>query len=88
MTFYLVLWLGYSCPGGILSGFIPAAAKPLVCRSEAKYEMYDPARIEKAKSRIRELGPAAMFFSCRGFKCENVAVAWTTSCAFPERLRP
>lgn len=82
MIWYLILFVGYSCPGGILGGLIPDAARPLICRQEAKQEIYDPARFEKAKARIRELGESSVLFSCRGLKCKEIRVVWTTSARF------
>jgi hypothetical protein len=31
VVFYLVSWIALSCPGGMLSGLIPAHARPIVC---------------------------------------------------------
>ena len=39
MTLWLVVWVGFSCPGGLLGRFVPAAAKPLVCEQRLEYKI-------------------------------------------------
>ena len=76
MSYYLVAWIAFSCPGGLLSGLIPGAARPLVCSREARVELIP--RKADAERKVRELGPgaASRLWWCRGLKCSDVKVSW------------
>lgn len=82
MTWYLLTWLAWTCPGGPLGGLVPAPARPLVCRAEPRLELYDPARLERAKARTRELGCSAQLRRCRGLVCSSNMVSCETVMTF------
>lgn len=84
MKFLMVLWLGWSCPGGWLSGLVPAAARPVLCRPVAEYERFDPARRAQAHARVREQGGSARLFSCDAARCREVSVRWKTEAVIEE----
>ena len=75
MTWFLVLSIGMTCPGGLLSGLIPAAARPYVCSREPRAEIF--TRQADAHRRVRELGPGARLLACRGLRCEERRVSWS-----------
>lgn len=77
MTWHLVVWLGLSCPGGLLSGLIPKAVRPFVCERKAE-SFVCPGRVE-AERVVRDAGPGARLFECRGLRCREIEVRWTTS---------
>lgn len=70
MTWFLILWVAYACPGGFLvSGAIPAGAKPLACQARPEWAL--ETRPERALKRAKEAGCGARVFSCRNLKCEE-----------------
>ncbi len=75
MTWYLVLSIGLSCPGGMLSGFIPQAIRPYVCTREPRAEIIP--READAHARVRQIGPGARLMACRGLRCRDVRVEWS-----------
>ncbi len=84
MTWILVAWISWTCPGGPISGLVPAAARPLVCRPAPRHELYDPARRPRAQARVRELGAGAELRVCRGLRCSDNLADWTTDVKFKE----
>lgn len=79
MTYYFLLWLGMNCPMGWLGGrAIPPAAKPLVCTTRPEYAFLD--RQDRAVAMLRDLGPGvgARLWRCKGFRCSEVSLRWTT----------
>ena len=55
MTFYLVAWVWWTCPGGWLSGSVPPKLWPLVCEESANTATFD--RLEQANEQADKLGP-------------------------------
>ena len=82
MTWFLVTWITWSCPGGLLSGLVPAAARPLVCAPEVKREPYD--KLARAQDRVRAIGPgaAASIDQVRGLRLKSQDVTWTQTVNF------
>lgn len=80
MTFYLVAFIAYTCPGGWLSGLVPAAARPFVCRQEIRVEAMD--RLDRARSKVVEQGQGTTLVECRGLRCTTMPVTWTTEAHF------
>ncbi len=74
MSSYLVLWIAFSCPGGLLSGLIPAAARPYSCARAPRAEI--SPREHDAHRRVRELGPGARLLACKGIRCSERRVTW------------
>jgi hypothetical protein len=76
MTYFIVLWLAYACPGGILSGIWPEVAKPLICAPELKVERFSDRK--QAESKIKDLGPMASsrIQWCKGLKCYDIKIQW------------
>ena len=73
MTFYLVAFAAWACPGGPFSWLIPA--KPLLCEpAPAKVERFD--RLDKARARVRALGPGASLTACDADRCRDLPVVW------------
>ena len=80
MTFYLVAWIGLSCPGGLLSGLIPKAARLFIC--ERKPESFlAPWRIE-AERKVRESGESSRLYECRGLRCREIEIRRETLVSF------
>lgn len=75
MSWFLVLWVGYSCPGGMLSGLVPVTARPYVCAREPRSEIL--TRRSDAERKVRDVGPGARLLSCRGLRCSEVRVTWS-----------
>lgn len=84
MIWTAVLWISWTCPGGPLSGFVPATARQLLCTSTPRFELYDPARLEAARRRVRELGAGAELRICRGLRCSSNLAEWKTDVKFKE----
>lgn len=82
MIYFLVTWIAWTCPGGILGGLVPAPVRPLACRAEPRFELYDPARRGRAQARVRELGPGAEMRRCRGLRCSDNLAQWNTELTF------
>lgn len=83
MTWYLVAWVAWSCPGGWLGSLaVPAAARPLVCRAEPRYLV--TANREHARRQVRAEGPSAALSRCRALRCTPQPVTWTTVAQFEE----
>ena len=84
MTWILVVWLGYSCPGGWFSGLVPLSVRPLVCAPAVELERFDPAQRERAHARVREQGQGARLFRCDVRRCREIPVRWRTETLFEE----
>lgn len=84
MIWTAVLWISWTCPGGLLGGFVPAAARPLLCAPAPRLELYDPARRGRAEARVRDLGAGAEIRACRGLRCSSNLADWTTDVKFKE----
>ena len=94
---YELSWVAYACAGVFkIFGFTiavasappeahPALAAINLCRAEARVERYDPARLEHARRRVRELGAGAGLRSCRGTKCGDNLAQWSTELSFKEK---
>ena len=82
MTFFLVSWVAYTCPGGWFGGLVPAQARPLVCQPSAKVESFD--RLERARKRVVELGKesAPKMTEVRGLRLIDLPVTWVTEARF------
>ncbi len=52
MSIWLVVWLAWKCPLGL--GWLPDAAKPLICRPDVRAEMFMDRKDAEAK--VRKLG--------------------------------
>lgn len=78
MTWYLVAWVSWTCPGGMLSGIWPAAARPLICAPHAE-DMLCSRRAD-AERKVRELGPGAgvRLFAFRGLRGREIDLTWST----------
>jgi hypothetical protein len=71
MRWLRVAWIAWQCPGGLLAGLWPAAARPIICQPAPAVEDYDPARRAKAEARARDLG--ADLQACRmGRGCRSL----------------
>lgn len=75
MAWHMVLWVGLSCPGGPLSGLIPAGLRPYLCSGQPRWEVVQNR--ERAERRVRELGPGTVLLACRGISCRQVPVKWS-----------
>lgn len=78
MTLLLVVYTAWTCPGGLLAGFWPAAAKPLVCSARPAVEAYDPARAAAARRRVVDLGQPAQIYAAKGAVIGPPLVDWKT----------
>ena len=91
---YELSWVAYACAGVVkvlgvsfAIASAPPAAHPAMaaiglCRAEARVERYDPARLELARRRVRELGAGAVLRSCRGVRCTDNLAQWITELTF------
>lgn len=94
---YELTWVAYACAGAVrvlgLSFAVasaPPAAHPAMaaiglCRAEARVERYDPARLEHARRRVRDLGAGAVLKRCRGVQCGDNLAQWSTELTFKEK---
>jgi len=91
---YELSWIAYVCAGSVkilgvsfALASAPAAAHPAMaaiglCRAETRVEHFDPARLELAKRRARELGAGAELKACRGVRCSDNLAQWNTELTF------
>lgn len=84
MKMLLVAFTAWTCPGGFLSNFWPAAARPLVCAPRPAVEAYDPAQAVRARKRVLELGAPAQLYLCRGDRCGEPLVEWNVEAKIKE----
>lgn len=77
MTWLLVSWIGWTCPGGLLAGFWPSSAKPLVCQPKAETAIYTQGA--QAYRKVREIGPGARLQGYQGLKGRDIPIRWTTT---------
>jgi len=84
MTWFLVSFLAYNCPGGWFGGLVPEAVRPLVCKPEIRTEPYD--RLWRAQARVKALGPAALprLTRVKGLRLAGLPVIWTQEVRFEE----
>ena len=80
----------WTCPGAVtVLGIqiplarLPEAAKPAlgavgVCQARPVLELYDPARAEAARARVRELGRPAQLYQIEGIHVGAPLVDWKT----------
>ena len=84
MSFFFVAWLSFNCPGGFLSGLVPAAVRPFACAPEVKLERFDPAQYPQAQSLVRVAGPTARIYRCDARRCREIGTRWRTEVDFKE----
>ena len=79
MIWYLVTWISFACPGGLLAPAWPAAARPYVCARVTKHEIY--SRREDADRQVRSVGQAAApaMAWCRNLRCWDKTIEWKTT---------
>lgn len=82
VIWFLVSWVAWNCPGGLLSGYWPAQARPLVC--QAKPQRLITSNLEVARRMVREQGPVAVLERCQGLRCRELPVKWQTVADFGE----
>lgn len=77
MTYYLVAYLAWQCPGGLLSGFIPESLKPTVCHAAPRIEAFE--KIDLARKRIAQIGPqqSLQLVEVQGLRIKELPVTWT-----------
>jgi len=82
MTWFLVLSLSWTCPGGWFSGLVPPAARPLICKPKIERTSYD--RLQAARDRVRAIGPdsAAILTQVHGLRLQDQPVTWETVVKF------
>lgn len=71
MTWYLILSMSWTCPGGLLSGLWPAQAKPLIC--QPKPERFIETRPDLALRRVQE-SEKSRIWKCVGLRCGELEV--------------
>jgi len=81
MTYYLVLIVAWTCPGGWFGGFIPAKARPLICEYRPEAIFFD--RQDRARARAIKEGPGSRLLSCKGFRCID-SLTWKQIPQFSE----
>ena len=69
MTWVLVTWLAYSCPGGPLGHLLPNALKPFACTQTVEVKVIGNKK--RAYHAVEKAGCAARprIFWCKGLKC-------------------
>lgn len=82
MTTYVLSWIAFACPGGLLNGLWPAAIRPLVCQSKPQFQLYSITEYSRAKKRALELGEPAQLTLCRGTECEDPMIDWVKIAQF------
>lgn len=76
MTYWLILSIAYSCPGGWFSGAIPSQARPFICQRQPSHSFAGHAT--EAVRQLKALGPGARLFACRNLRCQEREVRWST----------
>lgn len=74
MTFYLIVWVSFSCPWGL--GRLPAQLKAAICSQTLQYEFTSSRSV--AESKVQELGPSAgvTWLEIRGGRISKREVDW------------
>jgi len=75
MTFYLIVWLGYSCPLGL--GGLPMQLKAAICSPALQYEWTSYRGV--AERRLLELGPQtkSAWLEIKSGRLSERQVSWT-----------
>lgn len=75
-------WIAYSCPGGWFGSYVPAAARPLVCKATPGREAFD--RLDRAQKRVVDLGQdaAPALDQVRGLRLKDQPVTYVTTVKF------
>lgn len=75
---WLVAWISFSCPGGMLAPAWPAAARPFVCTRVTARAIY--SRREDADRQVRSVGQVAAptLSWCRNLRCWDKQIEWKT----------
>lgn len=78
MTWFMVTWLAWSCPGGWFSGLVPAPARPLLCQPRTEHQVY--TRPQEAYSQIERLGPgsASTMTEYHGLRRKDHRIIWAS----------
>jgi|CXWL01.1.fsa_nt_gi hypothetical protein len=76
-SWYLVAWIAWSCPGGMLARFVPEPVKPLICRP-ARTESLMFMQRSDAMTKVQELGPYAIptLHWCQTGRCYTRGIDW------------
>ena len=77
MTWFLVLWISWVCPGGWLGAkTIPAEHQRFVCTAKPDWTV--ESNREHALKKVRQAGCQARFFECHGLRCREKEVSCET----------
>ena len=75
MTYYLLTYLAFSCPG-FIGGVIPDTIKPMVCMQTSEAELI-PSKKEawKKAEALTLAGRSPRLYWCRGLKCSEKEIS-------------
>jgi len=78
MTWFLVSWIAYSCPGGLFGKLVPEAVRPIVCELAVETEIHSDK--QRAYRAVAKAGCAARptISWCKGLKCHAKKVTCPT----------
>lgn len=77
-TWFFVVTVAWSCPGGMLSRFIPDRAKPVLCEvAETRTTQF--MRKDDALTWVNKSGPYALpaMFWCQAGRCWSKPLSWS-----------
>lgn len=82
MSWFLVSWVAWACPGGWFAGLVPPAARPLACKPQVRQEAYE--RLKYARARVAALGPEnhPSLTLVQGLRLTERPVTWATAVKF------
>lgn len=76
MTWYLVIYIGFTCPGGWLGGLlIPKGIGLLACQKTPTHTILTDKK--EVMRLVREQGPGIRVFWCKNLKCSEKKVEWS-----------
>lgn len=80
LTYYLIVYLAYSCPIGFMQGMIPKSVLPIVCEQTTEAELI--AGRKEAYKKAEEMAlkeRAPKLYWCKGLKCREREISVTKS---------
>lgn len=82
MTFYLLTYLAFSCPGWFGGKLIPGPLRPMVCQQEARREFFTSKAQAYRETEELACTPANPKLElCKGFRCKEKKISCTTKIA-------
>jgi hypothetical protein len=82
MTWFLIIWVSWSCPGGLFAPAWPPASRPIVCAPRPELQILSTEDAAQRAVRAAGRAGAPRLYSCRWLRCREQRVIWNETVTF------